>query len=122
GWGVADAEVFDALAEQRLAEPPTGERACAVDVLNFAAPRYGPLRQIACLNEQVAPFRPDAVVVFGHSNDGQWVVEDLATVNERRLQVPWEFCRKAIEDSGITPGMTRARAGGRLSPLRDRLL
>ena len=65
GGGVANDEVWEAVAEELLTERLAAEGR-RVEILNFSVPGYDMLRLVTLLREKVPPFAPDVVAVSNH--------------------------------------------------------
>ena len=121
GDGVADDEVFDAVAERAMNDVrPAG--APRVELMNFAVSSLHPSQQLALLDSGVFAFRPGAVVLVAHGGNDIESADHVGGQVARGNRIPYPFMADIARRAGVTVGMRAADAERRMAPYRDELL
>ncbi|HEX7881108.1 MAG TPA: SGNH/GDSL hydrolase family protein [Candidatus Eisenbacteria bacterium] len=114
GWGVADDETYESIAEKRLATAGT-----PVEILNFAVHAYDPVRNDLVLEQRVMPFHPDVAIVFCNTNERKTLVTNLAHAIEQGIPLPYPFLEEARAAAGVNRTTERAVMELRLADVAD---
>jgi D-alanyl-lipoteichoic acid acyltransferase DltB (MBOAT superfamily) len=122
GSGVNDAEVFEVLLEERVAD----ERRSASDpqrweLLNFAIGSRSALQSLYRLQHDVLPFDPDTVIFVVHANEDEHMARTLAKIIRARRIIPYPSIEKLVLSRGITAVMEEDVIELRLQPVMDDL-
>jgi hypothetical protein len=123
GSGVNDAEVFEVLLEERVADerrldPSDRER---WELLNFAIGSRSALQSLYRLQQDVLPFDPDIVIFVVHANEDEHMARTLAKIIRARRIIPYPAIEKLVRSRGITAAMEEDVIELRLQPVMDDL-
>jgi hypothetical protein len=121
GWGVADAETFEALVEGRLNRERAGRPHVRYEILNFGVPGYQPPQQLAVL-DRVLSFRPGVVLYMSTGSEPGGAIESLAKAVHARIPVPYDYLAEAARRAQIEPSTGETTALRRLEPFRWEIL
>jgi hypothetical protein len=121
GGGMAQPETFEQVAEDRLNREFQGGRYRQYEILNFAVGGYTLLDIWVQVQEKVFAFQPDAVLYTGHSVEERILMNRLAVVLPRDLELP-PFLAEIRQKTGIKQGMDRSEVRRRLAPYADDLI
>ena len=88
GWGVGDGESFEALVEERLNRELSPQTGLRYELLNFAMNGYSPVAQVEVMRRKEERFHPDAVVIFGHTQDPLFTVHELGMSLRNGVEPP----------------------------------
>jgi hypothetical protein len=122
GWGVQDDETFEAKLEDSLNRDPAPAFAGRhFEMLNFGVPGYDPPQQLVMLDKALA-FQPDAVIYVGTGRELSRATRYVADAARTGLDIPYDFLRKAVTETGIENGMDETTAIKRLVPRRTAIL
>jgi len=114
GSGVADAENFDSVLEERLNRELGGSVYVRYEILNFAVGGYGPLEQVAVPEKKVLDFQPDAIVYVGHDSDEERAVSLLVRTVFRGVSIPYQELKDIA--AAAAGSQSEAAAAARLKP------
>jgi hypothetical protein len=120
GSGVADGEPFEALVEERLNSGPAGQ-APRYELLNFAVGGYSVLQSLYLLQTKVARFAPDVVVVVGHLQDAQRLLDSMSNLVHDGIPIHYPALTERLKAAGIEPGMPAGVVRHRLQPVLGEL-
>ena len=108
GSGVADEEIFEALAEERLERQAGGTASPRIEILNFAVPGDGPLASLERLRHDVLRFSPDAVIYVATIREFRGASNKLKHLVDREIPISYPFLARRVERAGVGPGLARA--------------
>lgn len=121
GAGVPDSTVFESVVEGRFAESAGDDSARAVEFLNFAVPGYSVVQQYLLLEERVAVFSPDAILLVGHPIDlmftTRWMLFEVKRLGSLALMP--DYIAQRVRAAGIAVDMSFAEMEKRLRPYRE---
>lgn len=112
GWGVPLDATFASVLETRLNREHSQDG--RFEILNFAAPGYGPLGQIAVVRDRVHPFRPQVVIHVAHLNDYDWVNRDAVKSLRARVASPDPSVDGVLRSARVTAQTNPLMATNRL--------
>jgi len=121
GTGVTDDESFENVVEDRLnreISPRTGLR---YEILNFSVGGYGPVSNLAVLEERAFEFEPDAVIYIG-INDFYFVRSEVIGAVEGTYAIPWAEPTAMARAAGAEKGMDFNVAMTKLKSRQEELL
>jgi hypothetical protein len=121
GSGVTDDESFENIVEDRLnreISPRTGLR---YEILNFSIAGYGPVSNLAILEERVFDFQPDAMIYAG-INEFSFVEKEVIYSAQGTYTLPWPELTEMARAGGVREGMDFNMAVATLRPYREKLL
>jgi D-alanyl-lipoteichoic acid acyltransferase DltB (MBOAT superfamily) len=121
GEGVSDDESFENVVEDRLnreISPRTGLR---YEILNFSVGGYGPLSNLAILEQRVFDFQPDAVIHIG-VNEFYFAVQEAIYSMTGVCTLPWPEPTEMARAGGVQVGMDFNAAMATLKPRREEFL
>jgi D-alanyl-lipoteichoic acid acyltransferase DltB (MBOAT superfamily) len=121
GWGVGDADTFEALLEKRLAVEPLATGFSAVELMNFGIPGYFPPQQLVNFDRALA-LQANAIFYIATGREQSRTAVYLAEVVRKRIAIPYPALQSLVEQSGVQPQMNEAEMLQRLQPLAGRLL
>jgi hypothetical protein len=121
GWGVTADEVFEAIVERRLnlEQAGGGER---YEILNFSQNGQSPLGEIVILDERVAAFGPDVVLLVAHTSDYPWLSRDVSRALREGIPMPDGPFARIVRETRVTARTHGALAGERLQPYEPEML
>jgi hypothetical protein len=122
GWGVNDGEAFESLVEERLDRELSAESGRRFEILNFAVNGYSPLAQVEVMRQEVARFRPDAVVLVGHPEDPFFTIHGFAKSLRIGVVPEDEFLREVAERAEVGAKTPERWAERRLEPHAPELI
>ncbi len=116
GWGVAAEETYASRLERWL-NGHAARRGLArrFEVINFAVAAYGPLQRLESFRRKAAPYRPDLVVYSATMLDTRLMEIHLCDMFLTRVDLRYDFLRKAIDAAGIGPDDLKVDASGKLA-------
>ncbi|MBL8481663.1 MAG: hypothetical protein JNJ60_05670, partial [Rhodocyclaceae bacterium] len=116
GWGVGDAETFDALIETRLNAERAGQGGIArFELLNMGVPGYKPPQQLVNL-ERALRFAPNAIIYVATGREPSQAVAYLAEVTRKGIPIPYAPLRDIVERAGVRADMDESTAVKQLMP------
>jgi hypothetical protein len=120
GWGVSDEETFESIVERRLnTDHPQGLE--HYEILNFAAPGYTALQQVATLDKALS-FRPSALFYVAAARELSTSANYLAEVASKGIDVPYDHLKDVLARAGVAPKTALPLATRRLYPFREDIL
>lgn len=116
GWGVGDDESYVDLLEAWL----NGHAGVIgsprrFEILNFAVAAYSPMQRLEAYRRKAAALRPDLVIYSATMLDTRLIEIHLCDMLQQRVDLKYDFLRRAIDDAGITPADLRLDAEQRLA-------
>ncbi|HYG51403.1 MAG TPA: hypothetical protein VD905_10895, partial [Flavobacteriales bacterium] len=120
GSGVADNEVFEALAEEQANEM-VGVGSERYEMLNFACGGYHILQQAKLMEEKVPGFEPDHVVLVAHSRDRERFIGFMAELIRAGINLEYVFLKKIKNQTGVKQYMGQEEIQRKLMPYADAL-
>ncbi|HLP12116.1 MAG TPA: hypothetical protein VK177_09315 [Flavobacteriales bacterium] len=112
GSGVADNEVFEAIAEEQLKN---------TEIMNFGCGGYHIIQQAKLMEEKVMQFEPDEVILVSHSRDKERFVGFMAELIRSAVSVEYEFLKNIKQKSGVKQYMGQQEIEKRLMPYVDEI-
>jgi hypothetical protein len=120
GWGVHDERMFEPLLEERLNRELAQKPWDKYEILNFGMNGYDPVAQITTVDKKVAPFKPDAVWMVSHANDGFWIMNRFARAVRKKTPPPYELMQKIQKEADLDEHTPDLHAQRKLTPyLKD---
>ncbi|MBP6184535.1 MAG: hypothetical protein KA479_06300 [Saprospiraceae bacterium] len=120
GSGVADAEVFDVILENRM---NSTSDSLNYEFLNYGCPAYD---LIDCIihfeQENIAKFLPSYLFYISHGKDFFKNSKDIATCLTKGIPIPLGYLQDIITRSGVNSGMTEPEMIKRLSLFEEEIL
>jgi D-alanyl-lipoteichoic acid acyltransferase DltB (MBOAT superfamily) len=108
GWGVADGEPFEAVAERMLAER-VSDSSGTVEILNFGVDGYSLYQQLVLLRERVGGLRPDVVLLVVHFGLESAELSDYLTeISKRQIPLADAALQRVVSGTRLSPTATRA--------------
>lgn len=117
GWGVNDSEVCDNVAEAQL-----NEEGQHYELLNFSVNGYDPIQKEITLEDKMVEFDLDAVFLFCHRIEKQWLISHLVTRVRTGKEIPYPFIRDIVKKAGVDENTDEALAKIRLSAYGTEML
>lgn len=121
GWGVGTEETYVNLLEDwlndeaaRLGSPRRFQ------VLNFAVAAYGPMQRLETFRRKATAFQPDMVLYSATMLDLRLLEIHLCDMLQNRVDLRYDYLRKAVAHAGVTEADLRIDAKGALVE-KDRL-
>ena len=122
GTGVEDGEVFDNLVEDRLTAEHAATDHKRYEILNFSVSGYGPIQQLADLDQRILPQFEFNALMFTSIDDIYWGVKDLVDVTTHELPMTYEPLRAFINHAGLTKETSVAECVQKLNPHAGEIL
>jgi len=117
GMGVADGETFETLLEEALNASATLPDRQRYEILNFAVPRYSLFQQLHLLQRgRALSVRPQAVVLVGHTNEPQRMIDYIQDAIARGLPPTGDAVRSRVDSAGVAAGMPYDEFMQRMKP------
>jgi len=111
GWGVATPDTYENLLEIWLnAEAARRGLPRRFEVLNFAMAAYGPAQRYEALRRKALAFRPDLVLSASTMIDPRLLEIHLGGLIKNRVDLKYDFLRRAAAEAGIDPARLRRDA------------
>jgi hypothetical protein len=103
GWGVGTDETYENRLEDWL-NRHAAKRGLPrrFEVLNFAVAAYGPAQRLESYRRKAAEFRPDLVLYSATMLDLRLLEIHLCGLLQSRVDLRYDFLRKAVADAGLT--------------------
>jgi lysophospholipase L1-like esterase len=121
GWGVGDAETFEALLEDRLNRDGLGSGPARWEILNLAVPGYEPPQLLATLPKALA-FQPNAVLYVAPGGELSAGARYLITAVHKGIEIPYAPLREIVQRVGISASTENTTAERQLAPFRVEIL
>ncbi len=115
GWGVGTESTYVNLLEDWLnahASKRGFER--RFEVLNFAVAAYSPEQRLDAYRRKAAPFQPDLVLYAATMLDIRLMEIHICDLFQCRVNLTYDFIKKAVVDAGLTPADLRLDSNDRL--------
>ena len=113
GWGIAADETYASRLERWLnAHAARRGLARRFEVINFAVAAYGPLQRLESFRRKAAPFHPDLVIYSATMLDTRLLEIHLCDMFLARVDLRYDFLRKAVAAAGITRRRPQGRCAG----------
>jgi hypothetical protein len=123
GIGVEHEHIFEHLLEQRLNKELAGRGAYQkYEVLNFAVLGYFLDKRLYVLENFVAPFKPDLVIVTTNMHDVRRLYMELAEVTDGEHDLHFDFLKHIVQRAGIEPGDSIYVRRRKLEPYKTALV
>jgi D-alanyl-lipoteichoic acid acyltransferase DltB (MBOAT superfamily) len=122
GAGVANAETFETIVEERLNRQRGNGEYEAYEILNFAVAGYTAHQSAIQLAETAMKFAPDAVFYTAHANEGSRLVRRLAKAVESGVPIRYPELAAIVQRSGAQAGMRPSDIERRLQNVAEDLL
>lgn len=122
GWGVADGETFEALAEARFNQVGDGSRFQRYEILNFGVPGLRPLQLLTLLENKVAAFSPNAVIYTAAGREASQAALALSEAVRHGVDIPYPYLRELAARLRITAETEESVALRNLAPVQGELL
>ena len=108
GWGVATPDTYENLLEGWLnAEAARRRLPTRFEVLNFSMAAYGPGQRFEALHRKGLAYRPDVVLYSSTMLDPRLLEIHVGGLIKNRVDLKYDFFRRAAADSGIDPDRER---------------
>lgn len=115
GWGVGTEETYENRLEDWLnAHAELRGLKRRFEVLNFAVAAYGPVQRLELFRRKVASFNPDLVIYSATMLDIRLLEIHLCGLLQNRLDLQYDFLRRAVADARLTPDDLRLDDEGSL--------
>lgn len=121
GEGVADDESFENVVEERLNRELSPRTGLAYEILNFSVSGYGPLSNLAVLEQRAFDFQPDAVIYVG-VNEFHFVLQEAIYSVTEGFTLPWPEPTGMARAGGVQKGMDFNVAMAALKPRKEEFL
>ena len=102
GSGVADADTFTRMLEQRLNASDVAVPGRTVEVLNFGVAAYALTQQLAVLGEKVFRFQPDVVVFTDTPLLATPTINHLLATIAAHQKAPFAGLNRVLEETGAS--------------------
>lgn len=113
GWGVGTDETYENRLEDWLnAHAARRGLSRRFEVLNFAVAAYGPVQRLELFRRKVASFQPDLVLYSATMLDIRLLEIHLCGLLQNRIDLQYDFLRRAVADARITAADVRLDADG----------
>jgi len=110
GWGVGDDETAENVAEARL-----NSEGLSFELMNFSVNGYDPIQKAITLKDKMVDFDLDAVFMFCHRIEKQWLVAHLVSRVRNGRDLPDPFLEDIVKKAGVDQSTDDALAKIRLS-------
>lgn len=117
GWGVRHQDTYTRRLQDWL---NAGARAAGTgrprrfEVLNFAVAAYSPLQRLETLRRKVLSFHPDLVIYSATTLDIRLMEIHLCDLLRKRVDLPYDFVREAIDRMGLVADDVKVDRDGQL--------
>lgn len=122
GWGVADGETFEALAEARFNQVGEGARFQRYEMLNLGVPGLRPLQLLTLLENKAASFSPNAVIYTATGRESSQAALALVDAIRQGVDIPYPYLRDLAARLGITAETEESVGLRHLTPVQGDLL
>lgn len=122
GNGVENDEMFEALVEERINRLHLSGTYESYELMNFSVTGYGPLQVAHVAMERLAPFEPDAVFYFAHSDQVRRLIDKFGWSIYRGQKISNPYLQDVIEQANVKPGMSTHKISRRLGPFGEDML
>ena len=122
GSGVNNADIFEAILEEKLNASPVSPDFRKYEVLNFSVNGYSAIQQVYVTQEKVLPFKPDLVLLAAHSADHRRLKEYIRRQIRRGNDLPYPELAELLNSAGIEEGMVQSEIDRRLIPVMNEVV
>jgi hypothetical protein len=122
GTGVEREKGFETLLEDRLNRENEGAISGEYEILNFSVWAYRPIQQIKVLQENVLPFKPNAIFYVEHPGDTRRLLVNLAEAISDNIQLPYPELREICAQANIDNTLAEPIIKRRLRPYANEIL
>jgi len=105
GTGVADADTFENVLEDRLNRELAGKKYQGIEILNFSIAGYGALQKL-WLYDRALEFDPDIVIWEAHPTERERLVQHLAKVIRGGVPIPYDDLKELLREQGLDSGVS----------------
>jgi D-alanyl-lipoteichoic acid acyltransferase DltB (MBOAT superfamily) len=102
GNGVGDGETFEALVEERLNREFRLPGVSGFEVLNFAVDGYCLTQQVRMLDQRVAGFEPDVVIMTTYAANRTMTQVYVYKILWRGIEIPYPEFKVAVGTAGLS--------------------
>ncbi len=123
GWGVDHRDAYANRLETWLGEHEKRlgrEPLRSFEVLNFAVAAYSPVQRLETLARKAMAFKPDLVIYSATTLDARLIEIHLREILRKRVDLKYDFLRRAVAAARIIPADLEVDGGGRMVN-KDRL-
>jgi hypothetical protein len=121
GWGVGDAETFEAVLEDRLNREPLNAAFKHVELLNFGVPGYQPPQQLVAFDKTSA-LQANALFYVATGREMRRSADYLAEVVRKRLPIPYPTLQAIVDKSAVRADMDETTSFKSLEPYQAEIL
>jgi hypothetical protein len=120
GWGVGTTETYENRLEYWL-NVHSAHRGLPrrFEVLNFSMAAYGPVQRLASFLRKAAAYQPDAVFYSATMLDLRLLEIHLCDLLRGRVDLGFDFLRKAVAEAGLTEADLALDSNGQLAHKDD---
>ena len=116
GWGVANHETFENLAESQLNHSSQRRPDRQYEILNFAVGGHGPLQELFMLERRAFTFEPNAILYIAHLNDSRRAIGHLVSRIKDDVEIPFPGLQQLVVSKGVDATTPKVLVGRRLEP------
>lgn len=120
--GVRNSEVYEAIVEEKLNNQPGNRAYETVELMNFSIGGYGMTQKVLLLDEFVARFDPDIVMLPIYNTEDTRTLTHMTNVIRNGAAVPYPELSALLEDVGIDSETPVAEIRLRLRPKIDDII
>lgn len=122
GSGVANKEVFEAVAEKQLNKTKPFTNYDTIELINFACGGYHVFQQVKVVEEKTIKFKPDAILLFGHSRDKERMLGFFSDLIENGINLEFDYLKHIKEVTGVKQSMSEEKIKKAVAPYADSIL
>ena len=122
GSGIANNEVYEAVLEDRLNQDFAGGTYDKYEILNFGIAGYTALQELYQLEQDILPFKPNAIIWVGHDLEESSLIRYLANRYSAGIEIPFDAINELAAQAGVEPGMTEDEITKLLTPYGEEMV
>ncbi len=121
GSGVADDEVFEWVAEEKLLKLRKKNEKVK-ELMNFSCGGYHVMQQVKMMEEQVVKAKPDMVILFAHSRDKERLSGFFSDLIEYGINLEYDYLKHIKKVTGVKQSMSEDAIKKAVMPYTDSLI
>jgi D-alanyl-lipoteichoic acid acyltransferase DltB (MBOAT superfamily) len=114
--GVLDAQLWEAVLEERLNRENDRKSVTRYEILNFAVTRYTALQRLTAFETKALKFEPNIVFYIAHPTDRNRATAALAGAISAGTEIPYDYLKQVLRKAGVEKGAELREAKRRLQP------
>ncbi|MDP9225333.1 MAG: hypothetical protein M3P18_16110 [Actinomycetota bacterium] len=117
GGGVLEEQTHQSLLEDQLNREGPGAPHRHYEILNFSAPGYGALNDVAVTSQKIFPFAPNAVFLVIHRIERPRMINYLVQLVRGGVSIEYPYINQKLREQGVERGMEEMELRRRVAPI-----